>query len=273
VCGEYSVESYTTYNTTPYGNNYSDLIVHPLSPYYSDAKGNKLPVHPQPGGFTYRHWPLYAASVDESNPRSLNLQQLDNRLEILIDTIPDFETGVHAAGYDMDNMKPRCWYEVKMPYWLIDSSIRGDVIAYANRLAEAAQMVAGNTLKAVKMAWVDPGAKAGGDLDYIRSQFWMGTESLFYSTVKEIQKSLSNQGKNDGMVNVDLLEDWLLQMNRASSRIFEIYAKQVPLDAGEIEGVPRVIHARKKLVISNLGKFTRKALGLSETKVKQEVAV
>jgi CRISPR system Cascade subunit CasA len=266
VCGERSDSFSAVYNTLPYGNNYSELIVHPLSPYYGDAKGNKLPVHPHPGGFTYRHWPMYAASVDEANPRSLNLQLLDTRLENLMERIKGFETGVHAAGYDMDNMKPRCWYEAKMPYWLIESSIRNDVIGYAERLADAASMVASNTVKAVKTAWVDPGAKGGGDLDYIKSQFWIGTESLFYQRVKEIQSSLKATGKAD----VDLLEDWLSQLSRESSRIFEIYAEQTPMDAGEIEGVPRVIHARRKLAISNLGKFTRKALGLSEKKLKQE---
>lgn len=39
----------------PYGNNYQHWR-HPLSPYYTDAKGQTLPVHPKPGTFGYHNW-------------------------------------------------------------------------------------------------------------------------------------------------------------------------------------------------------------------------
>ncbi len=56
------------YRTRNYGVNYSEGFEHPLTPYYAQKAGSeRLPVHPRPGGLSYRHWPgLVAPSADGS---------------------------------------------------------------------------------------------------------------------------------------------------------------------------------------------------------------
>ena len=47
------------YRTRNYGTDYSEGFEHPLTPYYRAQAGSptKLPVHPKPGGISYRLWP------------------------------------------------------------------------------------------------------------------------------------------------------------------------------------------------------------------------
>ena len=118
VCGTENTMLYQSYESLPYGLNYGEGIIHPLSPYYSDKDGLKLPVHPQPGGFTYRHWPLYIMTDSSTNPRPITLQVIDKRLKDLEKMKVICGIRVKVFGYDMDNMKARCWYESMMPYWL-----------------------------------------------------------------------------------------------------------------------------------------------------------
>ena len=56
-----------SYRTRNYGTDYSEGFEHPLTPYYRQKAGApKLPVHPRPGGISYRLWPgLVVQSSDK----------------------------------------------------------------------------------------------------------------------------------------------------------------------------------------------------------------
>ena len=131
ICGIEGDALFTSFKTKNYGINYGDGIRHPLSPYYKDKDGLMLPRHPQPGGFTYRHWPQYVISNDPDNPRAIIIDELTDRLDDLKEEGVPQKAFVKLFGYDMDNMKARCWYESTMPYWLIkDDTIRSNVINF-----------------------------------------------------------------------------------------------------------------------------------------------
>jgi len=94
---------------------------HPLSPYYLGEDNRPSAVHPQPGGIGYRHWLGYVENATEGK-----LQRLPSQ------AIEQFRTMVHAdgrlwaSGYDMDNMKARCWYDATMPVLIVDTSTTAD---------------------------------------------------------------------------------------------------------------------------------------------------
>lgn len=265
ICGKETNSYYSSYSTKPYGINYGEGILHPLSPYYSDKDGQKLPVHPQPGGFIYRHWPLYVASTDSNNPRAINLQRVDERLQDLKSEGVEQSIRVHVFGYDMDNMKARCWYEALMPYFLVNENICKNFVNYAQRLADAARQVASNTRIAVKNTWLSPESTVRGDLSFVESEFWNGTENDYYMSLMEIRSALE---KNVESIN-DILWNWVHILNRKSLSIFDFYAEQVSPFAGdakeknEKKSIPRMIKARDRLIGFNLGKQVReKALNL-----------
>jgi CRISPR system Cascade subunit CasA len=258
ICGDTVSSFYTQYHTRPHGINYSEGIIHPLSPYYKDNNGNMLPVHPQPGGFTYRHWPAYVTSINPDRPRSLNIRVLDDRLHDL--GISDVEQHVMVFGYDMDNMKARCWYETRMPYWLLPETIREDLVEKARLAADTARQIASNTRSSVKEAWFDPKRTVRGDISFVEMEFWSSTEKEFYRKVREIQ-ALLEKDENPSSV----LEEWLRYLNMISLHLFDFYSEQIGLDAVDGNGVPRLISARSKLIAFNTGKKTRKILQLPET--------
>ncbi len=272
VCGKEIDSYYSSYSTRPYGINYGEGILHPLSPYYSDKNGLKLPVHPQPGGFIYRHWPDYIASDDPNNPRAIVLQKVDERLRDLKLEKVGQSIRVHVFGYDMDNMKARCWYETQMPYFLIKEKIRENFVEYAQRLANAARQVAANTRTAVKNAWFSPDSTVRGDLFFIENEFWNGTEKDYYGTLLEIRSALENKPE---MIN-DILEIWLRNLNRMSLRVFDFYAEQVSPVAGDAKEknekncIPRMIKARDRLIGFNLGKPVREKILKLPAKAKMK---
>ena len=109
------------YRSRPYGNNYKGWSkAHPLTPYYrvraSDTEW--LARHPQPGRLAYKDWvglvvadgppgmalAAPAAIVEAARSRLLDARAGDGRAARII-----------AAGYDMDNMKPRGFVESAMP--------------------------------------------------------------------------------------------------------------------------------------------------------------
>lgn len=270
VCGAENAMLYQSYESLPYGINYGEGIIHPLSPYYSDKNGLKLPVHPHPGGFTYRHWPLYIMSNSSTNPRPITLQVIDKRLNDLEKMKVACGIRVKVFGYDMDKMKVRCWYESTMPYWLIPEENREELVEFANRLAEAANAVAKNTSNAVEESWFDTNSNARGDLSYLENEIWSSTESEYYRLIHMLEEILCQE--ND--THQSVFEGWVRYLNRISLQIFDKYADQVSLDSGKTKsGVPRVVKARNDLIWNNTGKKIReKILGLParETNSKKE---
>lgn len=258
ICGETGSYFYTHYQTRPHGINYSEGIIHPLSPYYKDTNGNLLPVHPQPGGFTYRHWPAYVTSMDPERPRALNIRYLDDRLYDIGNR--DVEQHIRVFGYDMDKMKARCWYETRMPYWTMPAEIRDEIVENSRMMADTARQIASNTRSSVKEAWFDPKRTVRGDISFIETEFWSSTEKEYYRKVKEIQNLLENDENTRSV-----LEEWLSYLNRESLNLFDFYSEQIGLDALDDRGVPRIISARSKLMNFNTGKKVRKLLQLPES--------
>ncbi len=261
ICGKTGTALYRAYDSKPHGIQYGEGILHPLSPYYADKQGLQLPVHPQPGGFTYRHWSQYIVSSSVENPRSINLQILDRRLHDL--QLMGIFCGVKVKvfGYDAKNMTIRCWYETTMPYWLVPEPIRAEFEDHANRLAEAALQIAQNTKEEVKNLLVSEKSKAGGNLSYLEKEFWSATEEMYYGILRSIQEAQEAQSHAEQ----DLYRKWNSLLNKTSLQIFDRYAEQIPFDSVDKTGIPRKVTFRDALIKKNMGRKIRVSiLGLSQ---------
>ncbi len=255
---------YRDYNRATHGPQYATGIMHPLSPYYYKDK-DLLPHHPQPGGFTYRQWPAFTIASDPSGERAIVVKVLADRLSSIDASI---EWRIHVFGYDMDNMKARCWYETRMPYWHIaDEHGREHFGQLALRMADVAEMLAKNTVDAVKEAFLDRPPKGAQDaLAYISSEFWHRSESDYYSTLNAMKGIL-----NDEAAIESELREWLGRLQGLSLAIFDTYAEQIPLDSCHEDKVPRVIRAREGLRNKNFAKKTLEKLGIKAEAVGGKV--
>lgn len=119
TCGLPSDSLIRQYQDKNYGMNFTGAWLHPLSPYRS-KDGELFPAHAQPGGVGYRHW--------------LGLVQQDGSEKMPARVVHEFyerwksgwQFRLWAFGYDMDNMKARCWYESTMPLLYVDATVRGE---------------------------------------------------------------------------------------------------------------------------------------------------
>lgn len=178
----------TGWRQRPYGNNYAKWT-HPLTPYYRQKVTDTewLPVHPQPGGIGYRHWvgllfddatdkPLRQAAASIQRFRVYRL----NQVAVYGDRIL---WRMLAAGYDMDNMKPRGFVESEMPIVEpADLGRAGDFIDLLRQLIAGASEAASLLGRSVRRALFSDGAKVALDAGLLttpRERFWEQTETRF----------------------------------------------------------------------------------------------
>jgi CRISPR system Cascade subunit CasA len=179
LCGCESVQRIQRYITRNYGLNYKGNWRHPLSPYYETKEG-MLPLHPQPDGLGWRHWAGWVLGLHSDQKRIEPAAALTGNLGRLERSL-GLQMQLWAFGFDMDNMKARCWYDSTLPlYHLADLSstdqraLRDEVGAWVAGTHQAARYLA----QAVKNAWFS--ADARGDFSFVDAAFWSLTERAFY---------------------------------------------------------------------------------------------
>ena len=146
-------------------------LKHPLTPYYRQkSKAAKLPVHPGPGGISYRLWPgLVSGTTDRLRNPAQTVRHWWERAWQL-----DLTASIVAYGYDMDNMKARAWVEGEVPLWRFrDAGVQEECEYCAERVTAAASNAAGLLTSAVKSARYDrPKDHARGNYGFIRGTFF-----------------------------------------------------------------------------------------------------
>jgi CRISPR system Cascade subunit CasA len=226
ICKRNSVQLLQHYVTKPQGLNYKGVWRHPFSPYY-ESKGDWLPVHPQPGGFSYKNWLgwvlglkqgkklIEPASVVEYYLRERNRQQDAGQYRISI------------FGYDMDNMKPRCWYETAFPLFglaEVDQSLQAKAQSLIGIKIEAAEQCVFYLRIAVKQAWFGDG-DVRGDLSYVDKLFWDATEIAFYQQLRllveqaRLAKDIDLDSPNSTM---EPAEHWHKTLKGSALKLFDV---------------------------------------------------
>ncbi len=251
VCGNSSESIIRWYKEIPGGASYNGWF-HPLSPHYEQTtKGQTsiLPVHAQPSGMTYRHWLGFV--IQDGNDKKMPARIVH---EFYDRWKSEWQFRLWAFGYDMDNMKARCWYESTMPLLSVGNSIRAEYEEQVGGMVRAAAEIASNTRSAVKEAWFKRSGDARGDTSFVDNSFWQQTEADFYAALNNLKDALEI-GHDASTGN----QQWLTALCSQSLKIFDSYAWEGPIEDADPK---RVVIARKKLEQYNHGKKIKDLLGI-----------
>lgn len=251
VCGNKSASLISSYKEIPGGASYNGWF-HPLSPHYEQTtKGQTsiLPVHAQPSGITYRHWLGFV--IQDGNDKKIPARIVH---EFFAHWKSGWQFRLWAFGYDMDNMKARCWYESTMPLICVDTSIRVEYEEMVGGMVRAAVEIAGNTRNAVKKAWFKRSGDVKGDTSFIDNSFWQKTEPVFYASISGLKASLEASSDKQVIAN-----QWLSILCQESLNLFDCHAWNGPIEDADPK---RVVIARKELVQYNHGKKIKEFLGI-----------
>ncbi len=257
LCGRKD-ELYTRYATKNYGTNYSEGFRHPLSPHYKDEKtGATSPLHPQPGGMTYRYWLRLMLPTKEANnlPAHVVTAFEGRRQDGDLEDIDDLDYLLYAFGYDMDNMKARAYYEARMPVLFVSKDVREVFARLVADMLNGANQFAGNTRNAVKQAWFRRPQDVRGNADFIRDEFIQATETGFYDHLHRLKQ----QGEDGRTV----LTEWHAHLHRASLATFHKYA---PPPQARSRHMQRYVEAIRFLLMCNYSKKLKNLLNVPEKK-------
>ena len=265
-CGRSSQPLFTQYATKNYGFNYKGAWSHPLSPYYETKEG-WLPMHPQPDGLGYRHWLAWTLGAASERQTTRVAQVVDRALALPIRT-----TGgplrLWAFGYDMDNMKARCWFESTLPVYGLgdcDNDARNGVKAEVGRWLAAAELAGSYLRGAVKDAWFS--ADARGEFRHVDATFWAATEAEFY---QHLQALIDTAAANTEHPALPAREAWHAVLTHTVLNLFDTHF--VGTGAVERQNPRRVALAHRQLRSSLYGPKLRLALGLPVDKTASKPA-
>ncbi len=225
------------YLTKNYGINYAGHWQHPLTPYVLEADKEPLSIKAQHGGLGYRHWLGLAVTAQQgklTRAPALVVRCYGDRQNRMAEL--DFQPRLWAFGYDMDNMKARCWYEAEMPLFNLDQDERDDIAEYAKRMIEAATDALKTLKSALKNAWFDRPKDAKGDMSFIDANFWSATEAPFYRLLQQLVDRLDDEDAIDA-----LLKKWAGILRDEARKLFDQYALSSLNEDGDLK---RVVKAR-----------------------------
>jgi len=217
ICGRTVEALISRYATKNYGLNYKGAWSHPLSPYYA-SKEDWLPLHPQPDGLGYRHWLAWVLGAASDKQSTRVAAVVDRALSLPQRTLGG-TLRMWAFGYDMDNMKARCWYEATLPiYGLAECNVdaRKGVQAEVARWLAAAELTGMYLRLAVKDAWFS--ADARGDFSHIDATFWSATEAGFY---RQLQTLIEATRAGAETAPLPAREAWHRLLARTAMRLFD----------------------------------------------------
>lgn len=230
---------------------------HPLSPYNENDGGHdndKRPsaIHPQPGGIGYRHWLGLVENSTDGKLRRMPATAVEQFRSLARE-----DTRLWAFGYDMVNMKARCWYDATMPILSVEEGLEPFFKAHVKQLVKAANWVADVLRKRTKDA-IFGEADVRGDLNFVQTNFWAATEREFFELSRLLRDAMRQR-----VSEIPVLERWLFVLRGSALIVFDTYSQNGDFDAANPR---RVALARNDLAKALDGKNLRDLLGLPRGK-------
>ena len=198
--------------------NYKGPWDHVLSPYYQTKEG-WLPLHPQPGGFGYRHWLPWVLGSGDDKQKQRPARVVERHALSRRQSTVGGQFQIWAFGFDMDNMKARCWYEARLPLYNLDDCAPSDLRrleVVINRWLEGARFARYALSSAVKSAWFKLDAR--GDFSLVDARFWAQTEEAFYRNLREVIDEVRGGAVQD---HEALGERWLQTLSHVCRDLFD----------------------------------------------------
>ena len=226
VCKRESTQLLHRYVTKPQGMNYKGVWRHPFSPYY-EIKEDWLPVHPQPGGFSYKNWLAWVLGVKQGKKSVQAAGIVNYFLQERKKYQKSGQFRLWVFGYDMDNMKPRCWYETTFPLYSLAEATRSTQTQIQNLIAnriEATEQAVFYLRQAVKQAWFGE-SDLRGDLSFVDKAFWDSTEPGFYQQLDHLMdqaRTESGIDMDDDSFIIALGETWHKILINCATKLFDV---------------------------------------------------
>jgi CRISPR system Cascade subunit CasA len=262
LCGRETADPIEHYDTKNYGLNYKGPWRHPLSPYYRGKPTEPfLPVHPQPDAMVYRHWLGWVLGVKRPGREVVPAEAVQ---AFRSSRVEPGQLRLWAFGYDMDNMKARCWYETTFPLFDLarDRSSSSDatdaVVDIVDRLISAAESVAQFVRSAVRDAWLG-GGELRGDLGFLEASFWSSTQQQFFAAVGQAIGMVRHHGRDAYDQTASLRSGWLEVLRRSALHLFDEVAASGNFEAGN---PTRLAAAYRGLRLQLYGKKLQETVGL-----------
>lgn len=226
VCKCDSTQLLHRYVTKPQGLNYKGVWRHPFSPYYETKEG-WLPVHPQPGGFSYKNWLAWVLGVKQGKKSVQAAGIVNYFLQERKKYQKSGQFRLWVFGYDMDNMKPRCWYETTFPLYGLAAAKESTQTQIQNLIAnriEATEQAVFYLRQAVKQAWFGE-SDLRGDLSFVDKAFWDSTELDFYQQLNDLMKQARTESgidMDDANFIIALGETWHKVLINCATKLFDV---------------------------------------------------
>jgi CRISPR system Cascade subunit CasA len=258
ICGKQEVRLLTQYVTKNYGINYSGSWQHPLSPYRKDKKTNEIIcLHPQSGGFGYKDWEAMVLESDDNHRYSAPVIRA---WQARADESNDLDClKIWIFGYDMDNMKARCWYESTMPFYHVEAltQFKNFLVKPFLKSAEEIRYALYLSLKIAKGI-----KKKIPKLKEAEYEFWHKTELKFHELVKQglvnLRLNPFSELKKEKLI-------WLAHLKKQANFIFYQHAD---IAHPSIHGMIKFELAKGKLKSMIGSKKILNILGLTKEEVK-----
>ena len=255
LCGVKEERLITRYITRNYGINYSGVWQHPLSPYYIDAKtGEPMPLHAQPGGLSYRHWLGWVVGTETVKSAKV----VDAFHEGAGRKLANEQLRLSVFGYDMDNMKARCWYETLFPLFSIEDHLRREFAQRVQLLVDAATQISGYVQACIKEAWFKRPGDVRGDTMFLKEAFFHHTEQQFYKILEQLLDVLRSEKSDRGV-----LRNWHALLAGAAMDLFDYWAAHSDVAVGDPR---RIANAHQKLKNLIYGKKFLASFGINNKK-------
>ncbi|EKD50811.1 MAG: hypothetical protein ACD_62C00421G0002 [uncultured bacterium] len=267
ICGRLSDKLMTRYLTIARGFDYKGGWRHPLSPYREEKQGEMFAVHPQPDGIGYKHWLSWILGQQTDKKKILPAS-------IVSHVIDSHRLASHyrlwVFGYDMDNMKARCWYESILPlYGVTDKNIDGRRLIQREiaKWLESAEYVVYLLRSNVKSAWFGDDAEVRGNLSFIDVFFWSQTEPDFYHQLIALIEQARDE-ENDPTL-LPMREAWREVLIKVALHLFD--ADLVGVAPIQQQNPRRMAEAYKRLRMSLYGDKLKALLGLPVEKKEKKI--
>ncbi|WP_253207205.1 type I-E CRISPR-associated protein Cse1/CasA [Verticiella alkaliphila] len=235
VCDSQGVKLFQHYRTRYGGTNYTGAWMHPLTPYSLDPKHESPPlsIKGQPGGIGYRHWLGLTFGKPDQQPQAAQV------IKHYRATLKAGPARLWCFGYDMNNMKARCWYDSTLPVHVVDEADQRLFIEQVSDWTKVASEAASALHYRVKSAWFKRPGDTGSE-PAIHQSFWQGTEPAFYAGVQ----ALAGSDVRDPAECAALSRQWLSHVSRAAMNLFEHWTLSGPVEERDLA---RVVRARAAL--------------------------
>jgi CRISPR system Cascade subunit CasA len=260
LCGNPAQELFSSYETKNYGVYYYGAWLHPLTPYKIDPKNINLPLSlkGEQGCLGYKNWLGLTLQDNNSGTNAASIIQFYNQERSRSQTIRG-NAALWCFGYDMAQMKARCWYESRFPIYYLSETQQTNLMDWASELVIVANEAIRCLRDAVKEARLRNPKEVKGNLSKISQfsqidfQFWQATEVKFYVLLEKLAALPDNQR----LIPNEIYSDWYSTISQQLFTIFETATLAAPAEDLDLK---RIINARNSLRQKFFGNKTIKIL-------------